>query len=971
MAENLFDLAARITADTKDAERALTATQQKVLQLANEFKKTESTASAANKKIASDTSQMMRAIEAESKRMSQQRTSDTSKMMRAIEAESKRLNQAKTSIGSIGDAGGKADKTLADLHARMAGLRSGVADLNAKSAALTKGTSAAGKVAHEAGVGWRKLSEDMRAVGSSAIVANGPLGGVAGRLQGLASEASKLGTLGPAGIVVAGLAAAAAAGIALNTVLFGLAKSSSQYSESMSKAQLSTGLAKEDLGGLKVISEETGDSLHGLISLAAKLQTSISKGITDPSGDAGKALKFLGLATEDFKKASPDQQLQRTARALQEVTNQGDKNRASMILLGRNWAESADGIVDIGRSFDVARQKAADFGFVLTDSDMKAAHDFTVAIADLGLMLEGLGGRIGSKVTPEFLKLINSIGAALGVNAKNWGEWGDEVGRVLAGVIAAEAEWVRQNGANLAQSTRNFIEATKPIVDLMHAIQQIPPTIVWNVLVNIKQVGDWMAGSGQYASGDPRGLWQHLFNPKQPGIPWDQGEFISLGSTVPAAAKVVPSPARFPGGGGGGGGGGGADPATAAKRLAELRLQAVLIELKQEEDANKRSLDRQWQTFDSYSERYNATENRRHKAVVDGLALEMAAAEKVKGAQQKQIAIQEIKNKQAQEESTHTKNSNKALDDRAKLLDQLNDFISQQTREIGYAKAGTDQYEKAIQELAVALGKQGVTAAEIEFKLALARTNAETQRAIDLTKALTRERRAIAERPRFAEDKNFPQSIGIEMDTTDATRRRRVDAVSDDTREKLRALADDITSTLNSAIHKGFKDGVGEGLKEMALAFGRMLEDLAMQWLASEIFRMLQDVFKPSGGGGILSKIIGVVLGGIAGGVGGSIGGGAGSGTTPMDWPGIGQIGGHAMGGFMQPGEWSMVGERGPELIRAGKSGASVIPNHALGAPNVTINVYARDAQSFTSRDTQRQVTRKYQDAMRKVALEG
>ena len=39
----------------------------------------------------------------------------------------------------------------------------------------------------------------------------------------------------------------------------------------------------------------------------------------------------------------------------------------------------------------------------------------------------------------------------------------------------------------------------------------------------------------------------------------------------------------------------------------------------------------------------------------------------------------------------------------------------------------------------------------------------------------------------------------------------------------------------------------------------------------------------------------------------------------------------HAAGGDMKPGEVSWVGERGPELIQAGRQGVHVTPNHALG----------------------------------------
>jgi len=75
------------------------------------------------------------------------------------------------------------------------------------------------------------------------------------------------------------------------------------------------------------------------------------------------------------------------------------------------------------------------------------------------------------------------------------------------------------------------------------------------------------------------------------------------------------------------------------------------------------------------------------------------------------------------------------------------------------------------------------------------------------------------------------------------------------------------------------------------------------------------------------------------------------------------------MGGFMKPGEWSWVGERGPELIRAGSQGATVVPNAGH-----TINFIFQGnmhASEFMSRDTQAQISKKLRGALLKPQLTG
>jgi lambda family phage tail tape measure protein len=66
------------------------------------------------------------------------------------------------------------------------------------------------------------------------------------------------------------------------------------------------------------------------------------------------------------------------------------------------------------------------------------------------------------------------------------------------------------------------------------------------------------------------------------------------------------------------------------------------------------------------------------------------------------------------------------------------------------------------------------------------------------------------------------------------------------------------------------------------------------------------------------------------------IGAGTGAAFGNMDFGGF-----FADGGSTPPNSWVVVGEDGPELMRSGSGGGTVVPNSALGggAPNVTINM--------------------------------
>ena len=295
----------------------------------------------------------------------------------------------------------------------------------------------------------QKITDVMQTLGASSSALQGPMNGISGRLRALGFIAAETG--GGLGVAAAGIAAVvvtAAAAIVtivkLNQEAFEAAKAWSAYGQEIYKAKLITGQTAEQLSVLKVIASETDTPFETLSRTAAKLQVAISKGITEPSGEAGRALKFLGLSTEAFKKSTPDQQLQATAKALNAVTNQSDKNRASMALLSRGYTESAEALHDIGERYDDTRERAAALGLIMSEEAVEAAHQFDDAMDEVKTGLIALTVQAGQRTAPIILAALDDIARSLGLNQNSWKAWGALIGDVLAATVTGTVRAARE-----------------------------------------------------------------------------------------------------------------------------------------------------------------------------------------------------------------------------------------------------------------------------------------------------------------------------------------------------------------------------------------------------------------------------------------------------------------------------------------------------------------------------------------------
>lgn len=180
--------------------------------------------------------------------------------------------------------------------------------------------------------------------------------------------------------------------------------------------------------------------------------------------------------------------------------------------------------------------------------------------------------------------------------------------------------------------------------------------------------------------------------------------------------------------------------------------------------------------------------------------------------------------------------------------------------------------------------------------------------------------------------------------------------------ERIRQLAANITNVIDRALSEGFERGIKAGLISFAQGILDMIRSAALDALQKKLMDVFSSALGGGSGGGIMGwiqKLLGIA--GSAVGGGGGLGGAAGrAGMMPF-----------ANGGVMKPNTWGLVGERGPEMIRAGSQGASVIPNHALGGNTFVVNINVPDIQAAGAQSTRYQVAKAMHGQLAKAMLSG
>jgi hypothetical protein len=630
--------------------------------------------------------------------------------------------------------------------------------------------------------------------------------------------------------------------------LWQLTKASAKVGGDLFDLSQKTGFMVETLSGLSVAAKTTGSDINGLSPSLVIFQKNM-QAAGDATSKQGRLFRALSIDTRDNEKA-----LRQAFAALGKMGEGSQQTALAMQLFGRSGKDVLAIVKETNGNLDEAIKRYDKMGLVIGTGAASASDKFNDVLEETTLQLEAVTRTIGMELLPVVTEALRDISNWLTANKDAWSSWGAVVADVLVNIKA------------VAQS-----ELGQLIVWLGKVAAAMPLAMNAAIASGQKPTEDFF-GPGGAARGGRASL---------PGTP----EFLAAQRRL----KGIADDRINVGGGGGrrGGGGGGEDPAKTAQRIAELQLQAVLNGLRAEQDANKRALDLRRRDFNDYATQYLVIETRRHDAVVAGLDREQKAAEKLKKG--REVALQEVSNKRAEETATHEQNRNKILDERANILDQIDKFLRDQDRDIARLTNSTDQWDQSYQQLVDTLKEEGVTLEEntrirIESNNALAR---EKELVLSVTRARqvlqsVRERvvtKAGKERPAW-EDLGGGSTVGGEPATTERPRIATVDEqVTRERlakiREQMHGLADDLTGVFSQSISDGFNNGIKSGLQTLAQGLLQIVQDVFLRRMAQGLGDMLSGIAggQGGGGGGFFGSLLRGIIGGVSGGLGGSIGG--------------------------------------------------------------------------------------------------
>jgi hypothetical protein len=265
----------------------------------------------------------------------------------------------------------------------------------------------------------------------------------------------------------AGVGTAIAAAFS-TTVLVQFARATINGLDALNDLSDATGASIENLSALEDIAARTGTTFDTVGSALVRFNAELA-GATQGSQTA-EILQRIGLSAEELRQQDPAEALRRTAVALAEFADDGDKARAVQALFGKSVREVAPLLKDLA--------SAGQLNATVTTEQAKAAERFNLQLADFTKNLGDVARAITSDVLPPLNSLLEGLGALARFRLLNL----SSVGEVLKGntffdaaegaaFYARELENLQRQFANVA-STEAGRSRTGLLGDLAKDIEQ-------------------------------------------------------------------------------------------------------------------------------------------------------------------------------------------------------------------------------------------------------------------------------------------------------------------------------------------------------------------------------------------------------------------------------------------------------------------------------------------------------------------
>ena len=240
-------------------------------------------------------------------------------------------------------------------------------------------------------------------------------------------------SVGAARTAILGLAAGLAAGLSIRAFQQ-IIKGSIDSAAALNDLSIQTGATVEALSGLASVGKYSDVSAQQIAASMNMLAKNMA-GATEESKGAGKALEALGINFDQFKKLSPEQQMQTVAKSMGQFEDGAGKAAVAMALYGKEGAKMLPFLKDL-----------ADLGGIqakVTAEQAAAADNFS----DNLTRLQGSGDAWKKELAAGMIPALNDAVQAFIDVTNGSGGLRDEVRKLSKD--GSIAEWTRNAIAGL------------------------------------------------------------------------------------------------------------------------------------------------------------------------------------------------------------------------------------------------------------------------------------------------------------------------------------------------------------------------------------------------------------------------------------------------------------------------------------------------------------------------------------------
>jgi 23S rRNA maturation-related 3'-5' exoribonuclease YhaM len=357
---------------------------------------------------------------------------------------------AKVSVDAAG-----VDTSLSDLQRKAQDLTRSFSELDKSVGSFggklqTHANHAANAATHTASASreTNKLAEGFRALSSSVVVADGPLGGIASRLRAVGAEATELGDLfGPVGI---GLGAIAIGAGVAGLGLLELVKETAQTESRFQDLNQQTGFSVETLSALSSAAKLSGGNIEtvaaalGIFQRHMETANQESGKTVDKLSGASRAFRILSIDTQDNEKA-----LRQTFEILNRLPAGAQQSALSMELFGRSGREVTAIFKETHGNLDQFISKLRDEGILVTAQAAEQGDKLHDSMTLLGEQFEATGRSVAHEFAP-----------------------------MVADALASFSSWLRDNQKELVSAAKDVAALISDISSLASFIASISPIVL-------------------------------------------------------------------------------------------------------------------------------------------------------------------------------------------------------------------------------------------------------------------------------------------------------------------------------------------------------------------------------------------------------------------------------------------------------------------------------------------------------------